>query len=158
MPDNCTEWLITLLWLGDGAQSHWHRAIYSCVLPFTLGSLQISWPKAAGSKWWLSTMKSGIVAVIPCHWELLERILLACAYLHPDPLTSSAPLLHFADKDAQPMFRAATDAEAQFAIHALLHCDGIDDITLVAAGCGDRGADESHNAACEQWQGVSLLL
>lgn len=72
---------------------------------------------------------------------------------HPDPLTSSAPLLHFADKDAQPMLGAATDAEAQFAVHTLLYCDGIDDITLVAAGCGDKGANKSHtHTACEHLQ------
>lgn len=87
MPDNCTEWLVTFLWLGDGAQSHCHRAVYFCVPPCALGSLQISWPKAAGSKYCLSTMKDGIVAVIPRHWEFLERVLLACAYLHwyPSP-------------------------------------------------------------------------
>lgn len=75
---------------------------------------------------------------------------------HADPLTSSAPLLHFADKDAQPMLGAATDAEAQFAIHALLHCDGIDDITLIAAGCVDRRADESHMLQVSNGKGCLL--
>ena len=41
------------------------------------------------------------------------------------------------------MLGAATHAEAQLAVHALLHRDGIDDVALIAAGCGDGGCDVS---------------
>lgn len=50
-------------------------------------------------------------------------------------LTWTAALLYFADKNTQAMFRAPTHTETQLPIFALLHCNGIDNITLVAVSC-----------------------
>lgn len=126
---------VTSLWLGGGTQRHQHESAHSCPSP----SL---WPHAAGSKWWVATMKGGIAAAPLCHWKLPKgscwHVPVPTGVPQPVPLTSSAALLHLADKDAQPVLGAATDAETQLAIHALLHRDGIDDVALIAAGCGDR--------------------
>jgi len=74
----------------------------------------------------------------------------------PVPLTGSAALLHLADEDAQAMLGATTDAEAQLAVRALLHRDGIDDVALVAVGCGDRGWDVSPGLGASSGRGVCL--
>lgn len=85
---------------------------------------------------------NGSIVAVALHRELPERILqevpVPTSVLHHVSLTGSTAFLHFADKDTQPMLRAPTDTEAQLAIHTFLHCDGIDDIALVAASCGDR--------------------
>lgn len=50
------------------------------------------------------------------------------------PLTCTAPLLHFADEDAQAVLRAAPHTEPQPPSWTLLHSNCMDDVTFIAVG------------------------
>lgn len=45
--------------------------------------------------------------------------------------TCCAVILHLTDKDAEAVFWAATHAEAELAIHTLIHCDRVDVLAVI---------------------------